>query len=698
MMDTAAKPKYRAFVSYSHADTTWAQWIQRELETYRIPKAIVRETGLASNTLRPVFRDSDELGSTPHLSEAIQDALTESEALIVICSAAARKSAWVNREIEYFLALSPERAKRVYCLLVGGDANDDIAQVLPGALSDYEGLAADLRKGGDGRKRARLKLISALIGVNLDRLVQRDRMKRRHRAMVLGTAATALALLVAVLVHQSRVSSLEAKEKARAADELVTYMLEDLDKRLDEFDGVAKLDPGFDAALTYFEGLAPGDMSNQTLERYFDALTIAGDFRIRQGNTVDALRIWERSSEISGRLVERDPNNANSWRRHGDSFVSLAFAHWEDPDEIVLNMKQALQFFEKAAEMDPEDFNNHGLQVTTLNNLGAGYTKLRDFDTARDTFVRSLAMSEDLRSRPWPDSANVTQRMLRQEAESAAWMTEVELHLGRPEAAVEWHEREITIRREKMSNRGDPVRLGDALNWGARAYESVGDDVTARSRRIEAEQLYESLSQRDPDNFFWQQRHIESTLDRAMGDIHLGNEAVVKQALAEVERRLDELRTQRPDNVAVTRLLAKTEIAYAQLWVDSSTARSLDFANRARSRLEPYVQRDGTAFETVMLHAEAAALAAYAMIIDGMDAQGRALAQKGIELIEQTSGGSDFLRDKPIEVVLLWLTGEQQRGDAINAEMRDRGYRSNRLDRWQERLQNQGAPMDRMSP
>jgi tetratricopeptide (TPR) repeat protein len=473
MTDTAAKPKYRAFVSYSHADKTWARWVQRELESYRIPKAIVRETGLATNTLRPVFRDSDELGSTPDLSEAVQDALTESEALIVVCSAAARESAWVNREVEFFLALSPERAKRVYCLLVDGDANDDIAQVLPDALSDYKGLAADVRKGGDGPKRARLKLVSALVGVNLDRLVQRDRMKRRHRAVVLGTAATALALLVAVLVHQSRLSSLEAKEKARAADELVTYMLEDLDKRLDEFDGVAKLDPGFDAALAYFEGLVPEDMSNETLERYFDALTIAGDFRMRQGNNDDALRIWERSSEISGRLVERDPNNANSWRRHGDSFVSLALAHWEDPDEIVVNMKKALQFFEKAAEMDPEEFDNHGIRVTTLNNLGAGYTNLRDFDTARNTFVRSLALNEDLRSMQWPESANATDRLLSQEAESAAWMTELELHLGRPEAAVEWHEREITIRREKLRDRGNPVRLGDALKWGAVAYESV---------------------------------------------------------------------------------------------------------------------------------------------------------------------------------------------------------------------------------
>ena len=392
--------------------------------------------------------------------------------------------------------------------------------------------------------------------------------------------------------------------------------------------------------------------------------------------------------DISGRLVERDPNNASSWRRHGDAFVSLALAHWEEPEEIVLNTKEALQFFAKAAELDPHDFANHGIQVTTLNNLGAGYTRLREFDAAKNTFLQSLAMNEDLRSRPWPESANATNRLLRQEAESAGWMTEVELHLGRAESAVGWHEREITIRREKIGNSGNPVRLGDGLAWGAVAYASVGDDLTARSRRMEAEQLFEGLMQRDPGNFYWQRRYIESTLSRAIADIQLGDEALAREALADIELRLDDLSSKHAGNIAVTRLVARMEIVYAQLWVDSSTAQTLEFADQAMARLGTYVQQDDIAFETVLLHAEAAAFAAYARLAGGMEPQGRSLARSEIELIKQRSGGSDFLRDKPIEVILLWLAGEQQQGDAIAAEMRDSGFRSNRLDRWRERLQN----------
>ena len=42
---TEAEFKYRAFISYSHADEEWAKWLHKALETYRVPKRLVgRET------------------------------------------------------------------------------------------------------------------------------------------------------------------------------------------------------------------------------------------------------------------------------------------------------------------------------------------------------------------------------------------------------------------------------------------------------------------------------------------------------------------------------------------------------------------------------------------------------------------------------------------------------------------------------
>ncbi len=36
--------KYKAFISYSHQDKKWGDWLHRSLETYRVPKGLVVRT------------------------------------------------------------------------------------------------------------------------------------------------------------------------------------------------------------------------------------------------------------------------------------------------------------------------------------------------------------------------------------------------------------------------------------------------------------------------------------------------------------------------------------------------------------------------------------------------------------------------------------------------------------------------------
>jgi len=63
--------KYRAFLSYSHADSSTAKRVHGRLEHFQIDKDLVgRETttGLIPETLRPIFRDRHDFeagGSSP---------------------------------------------------------------------------------------------------------------------------------------------------------------------------------------------------------------------------------------------------------------------------------------------------------------------------------------------------------------------------------------------------------------------------------------------------------------------------------------------------------------------------------------------------------------------------------------------------------------------------------------------------------
>src|SRR3990170_6282615 len=127
--------KYRAFISYSHADTSWARWLHRGLETFHIDKDLAgRETatGTIPPALRPIFRDRDDFTAGQTLTEQTLAALDASAALIVICSPASAKSHYVNEEVRLFKSRHPERP--VVPLIVGGKPGDPEIDCFPPAL------------------------------------------------------------------------------------------------------------------------------------------------------------------------------------------------------------------------------------------------------------------------------------------------------------------------------------------------------------------------------------------------------------------------------------------------------------------------------------------------------------------------------------------------------------------------------------
>ena len=97
--------KYKAFISYSHDDDRWANWLHRSLESYRPPKHLVGQVtdhGPIPRLLAPVFRDRDELSTATDLGKVLNESLEQSACQIIICSPAAARSRWVNEEILAF--------------------------------------------------------------------------------------------------------------------------------------------------------------------------------------------------------------------------------------------------------------------------------------------------------------------------------------------------------------------------------------------------------------------------------------------------------------------------------------------------------------------------------------------------------------------------------------------------------------------
>jgi len=93
-MSMAETLRYRAFLSYSHADTGVAKRVHGRLEGFRIDKDLVgRETpsGQIPETLRPIFRDRLEFDAGSSIADETIAALDGSAALIVLASRGAQQ-------------------------------------------------------------------------------------------------------------------------------------------------------------------------------------------------------------------------------------------------------------------------------------------------------------------------------------------------------------------------------------------------------------------------------------------------------------------------------------------------------------------------------------------------------------------------------------------------------------------------------
>src|SRR5262245_31685863 len=180
--------KYRAFLSYSHADKGWATWLHRRLEGFRIDKDLIgRKTlmGAVPATLHPVFRDREEFAGGHTLTEATIAALDTSAALIVLCTLTSAKSRYVDEEVRLFKLRHPGRP--VIPVIAEGTPPENFAPALrfelepDGTVSNRPAaiLAPDLRDEGDGQRLALAKIVAGLTGVGTDEIFRRAEQAER---------------------------------------------------------------------------------------------------------------------------------------------------------------------------------------------------------------------------------------------------------------------------------------------------------------------------------------------------------------------------------------------------------------------------------------------------------------------------------------------------------------------------------------
>lgn len=194
------QPKeYYAFISYKREDEKWAKWLQDKLEHYKFPTNLNGRTDLPKH-IRPTFRDVTDL-KPGLLAEEINNALRNSEWLIVVCSPRSAKSPWVCKEAQTFIDLG--RADHIVPFVIEGNpfSTDPNTECYPEALLNLTGgqelLAANINEMG--RDAAAIKVVARMFALRFDALWQRfEREQKLKRGIKLGVAVTVLLISIVI--------------------------------------------------------------------------------------------------------------------------------------------------------------------------------------------------------------------------------------------------------------------------------------------------------------------------------------------------------------------------------------------------------------------------------------------------------------------------------------------------------------------
>lgn len=512
--------RYRAFLSYSHADAHWARWLMRRLEGYRVPSRLVGTPGIDGPIparLGAMFRDRDELPSAGDLSTTIRSALDDSATLVVICSPAAAQSQWVNAEVEAFR--SSGRGARVLCFVVAGDPtsrgpdkHDPALDCFPPALlqADADGvqrepLAADARREGDGRERAFLKLVAGLLGVGYDTLAQREA-QRRNRKLVLVAAASLAGMAIALaLAATAYVARNDAQRRQAQAEDILGFMLGDLREKLTTVGRLDLMRAVDNKATSYFATLDPRDLSDRALEEQARSLTGIGQVRLDEGNHDAAMAAFREAHARSTALRERQPTN-------GQRLFDLAQAEYWIGDVAFKQGRYddaeawLRKYRDSAITLAAMDRNNFDWQ----KEVAYGHHNLAVMDERRGRYAEAeRAMREGLALyRQWVKQRPDDTALRYEAANIASWLGTLAMRQGRLADAEAFFTEQV---RGLTHNR---TREPDNARWREResaALALLAEPQMQRGRWNQAQisvrnstALAEALALQDPSNQKWQ--------------------------------------------------------------------------------------------------------------------------------------------------------------------------------------------------
>ncbi|HEY4091172.1 MAG TPA: toll/interleukin-1 receptor domain-containing protein [Luteibacter sp.] len=642
--------RYRAFISYSHRDKAWAAWLHRALETYAIPHRLigrVTDLGAVPKRLAPVFRDTDELATARDLGQKVTEALTQSACLLVVCSPEAALSRWVDEEVRTYQRLGG--TERIFCLVVAGEPNASripgrgAEECFPPALRqryDAEGnltadviepLAADVRPGGDGKTDALCKLVAGMLGLDLDMLKRRDLQRRARRAVALSAVAVAVTVVTTILAINATLARRDAvaashvaERRQKNAEDLVAFMLGDLNDKLAQVSRLDILEAVDDRAMAYFQAQPSNELSDRALLQRATALEKIGSVRLDQGRLEAALVSYEAARTVAARLVAETPADVPRQVLLAEITTFIGMVHWrqgrlDDAQQSFAGARSLLSGAEQAAP----DNNDLHFQLAMLdNNMGRVMETRGALDEAekhyRDMLDRlqrlAHATPHDADVAEWLGAAHynlgklalmrgelaeaitryaddeaIQARLSRADPKDASRrdsLLTVQAILGRAQVLAG----DVSAGTERLQRAVDSAHALvalDATNTDAQEHVALFSTQLARLRRLAGDAtgassliatalpIFAALHKQDPENAAWKREYAEARSEASIQALLRGDAAAATTAAHEALQVLEPLRAAQPADRATLLATLDARLAAAAATRDTAAARAL---------------------------------------------------------------------------------------------------------------------------
>ena len=550
--------KYRAFLSYSHADSGVAKRVHGRLEGFHIDKDVVgRDTpaGPVPATLRPIFRDRNEFDAGGSLAEQTIMALDGSVALIVLASPHAARSKFVNEELRQFKSRHPDRP--VIPLIVDGEPGDAQNECFPpalrfavapdGAVTDrpVDVLAADLREKGDGFELALAKVVARLIGLAPDDVYRRAERERRKQ----GRLRAAIAAVIVVLAIVGGGFYWQSHKQQQTLAEISALV--------DKYSLVTPAEanvPGAKVSLTQaITAIAQGAASDP---RYAKALEL-----LKAGKPKDAEPLLQAVAEDKVKRAGSDAKDAAAAYRNLAAITAVS-----DPG-------RARGYYAEAARLDPTNiwgmFQNGWFQEEAgqLDAAQAAYSRViaaaKPGTDDEALLWAKFGMGDIAEQRgdlgaaliTYHEAETVADRLAKSDPGNAGWQRDlsvsydkvgdVQVAQGNLGAALTSYQAALTIR-DRLA-KSDPGNAGWQYDLGI-SNEKIGDVLMAQGNLDGALKSYqakrdiiERLAKAAPGNAGWQ-RDLSVSYDK-VGNVqvaqgNLGAALTSYQASLTIRERL----------------------------------------------------------------------------------------------------------------------------------------------------------------